>query len=148
MAQSSKICRPSVCHTTQVGQTINNSKCINTCNFSLMAWHRQIIWLFLYFSLFKGDINIFRASSFHILLQTTFGLKIHIQHVPVMQVYVSLEQSYRAKTRGEFYICFNMKHWHHQNLCPNTDYIHIKLLVAEGITCYSLVRMTTVMLIY
>nr|XP_020477876.1 mucin-2-like [Monopterus albus] len=48
----------------------------------------------------SGDINIFHASSFHIMLQTSFGLQIQIQHVPVMQVYVSLEQSYRAKTRG------------------------------------------------
>ncbi|TNN87029.1 Mucin-2 [Liparis tanakae] len=48
----------------------------------------------------SGDINVFHASSFHILLQTSFGLQIQIQHVPVMQIYVSLEQSYRAKTRG------------------------------------------------
>lgn len=57
-----------------------------------------------------GDINIFHASSFHILLQTSFGLQIQVQHVPVMQVYVRLEQSYKAKTRGEFCICLNMKH--------------------------------------
>ncbi|KAG7245446.1 hypothetical protein INR49_010897 [Caranx melampygus] len=48
----------------------------------------------------SGDINIFHASSFHILLQTTFGLQIQIQQVPLMQVYVRLDQSYRAKTRG------------------------------------------------
>ncbi|XP_045897830.1 mucin-2-like, partial [Micropterus dolomieu] len=48
----------------------------------------------------SGDINIFHASSFHILLQTSFGLQIQVQHVPVMQVYVSLEPGYRAKTRG------------------------------------------------
>ncbi|XP_040894160.1 mucin-2-like [Toxotes jaculatrix] len=48
----------------------------------------------------SGDINIFHASSFHILLQTSFGLQIQIQHVPIMQVYISLDQSYRAKTRG------------------------------------------------
>uniref|UniRef100_A0A8D3DUY0 VWFD domain-containing protein n=1 Tax=Scophthalmus maximus TaxID=52904 RepID=A0A8D3DUY0_SCOMX len=48
----------------------------------------------------QGNIHIFHASSFHILLQTSFGLQIQVQHVPVMQVYVSLEQSYRAKTRG------------------------------------------------
>uniref|UniRef100_A0A3B4YFL6 Mucin-2-like n=1 Tax=Seriola lalandi dorsalis TaxID=1841481 RepID=A0A3B4YFL6_SERLL len=48
----------------------------------------------------SGDINIFQASSFHILLQTTFGLQIQIQQVPLMQVYVRLDQSYRAKTRG------------------------------------------------
>ena len=58
----------------------------------------------------KGDINIFHASSFHILLQTSFGLQIQIQHVPVMQVYVSLEQSYKSKTRGKFHIFPNMKH--------------------------------------
>ncbi|XP_069564192.1 mucin-2-like [Brachyistius frenatus] len=49
---------------------------------------------------YSGDISIFHASSFHILLQTSFGLRIQIQHVPIMQVYISLEQSYRAKTRG------------------------------------------------
>ncbi|XP_029909386.1 mucin-2 [Myripristis murdjan] len=47
-----------------------------------------------------GDMNIFEASSFHILLQTSFGLQIQIQHVPIMQVYVTLEQSYKMKTRG------------------------------------------------
>ncbi|XP_047195738.1 mucin-2 [Hippoglossus stenolepis] len=47
-----------------------------------------------------GDINIFQASSFHILLQTSFGLQVQIQHVPVMQVYVSLDPSYRGNTRG------------------------------------------------
>ncbi|XP_069385359.1 mucin-2-like isoform X2 [Paralichthys olivaceus] len=47
-----------------------------------------------------GDINIFHASSFHILLQTSFGLQIQIQHVPIMQVYVSLDPSYRGNTRG------------------------------------------------
>ncbi|KAF3688740.1 Mucin-2 [Channa argus] len=48
----------------------------------------------------SGDIHIFEASSFHILLQTSFGLQIQIQHVPVMQVYVSLDNSYKGKTRG------------------------------------------------
>lgn len=66
-----------------------------------MLWHQHMIWLFLDVWLFKGDISIFHASSFHILLQTSFGLQIQIQHVPVMQVYVSLEQSYKAKTRGK-----------------------------------------------
>ncbi|XP_075993761.1 mucin-2, partial [Genypterus blacodes] len=47
-----------------------------------------------------GDISIFQASSFNILLQTRFGLQIQVQHVPVMQVYISLEQSYKSKTRG------------------------------------------------
>ncbi|MEQ2279610.1 hypothetical protein AMECASPLE_011227 [Ameca splendens] len=56
---------------------------------------------------YSGDISIFHASSFHILMQTRFGLQIQIQHVPIMQVYISLEQSYKSKTRG---LCgnFNM----------------------------------------
>ncbi|XP_014888398.1 mucin-2-like, partial [Poecilia latipinna] len=55
----------------------------------------------------SGDISIFHASSFHILMQTRFGLQIQIQHVPLMQVYISLEKSYTSKTRG---LCgnFNM----------------------------------------
>ncbi|KAJ0029468.1 hypothetical protein NQD34_004465 [Periophthalmus magnuspinnatus] len=55
----------------------------------------------------SGDINIFQASSFHIILQSSFGLQIQIQHVPMMQIYVSLSQSYKAKTKG---LCgnFNM----------------------------------------
>ncbi|XP_061678053.1 mucin-2 [Syngnathoides biaculeatus] len=47
-----------------------------------------------------ADINIFHASSFHILLHTSFGLQIQIQHVPLMQVYVRLDESYNGKTRG------------------------------------------------
>uniref|UniRef100_A0A8C4Z389 VWFD domain-containing protein n=1 Tax=Gadus morhua TaxID=8049 RepID=A0A8C4Z389_GADMO len=47
-----------------------------------------------------SDINIFQASSFHILLQTRFGLQIQVQHVPLLQVYVTLEQRYKTKTRG------------------------------------------------
>nr|XP_061812382.1 mucin-2-like [Nerophis lumbriciformis] len=46
------------------------------------------------------DIIVFHASSFHILLHTSFGLQIQIQHVPLMQVYVRLDESYNGKTRG------------------------------------------------
>uniref|UniRef100_A0A8C5H008 Mucin-2-like n=1 Tax=Gouania willdenowi TaxID=441366 RepID=A0A8C5H008_GOUWI len=48
----------------------------------------------------SGDITIFQASSFHILLQTNFGLQIQVQVVPLMQVYIKLDQSYTGKTRG------------------------------------------------
>uniref|UniRef100_A0A3B3CCS6 VWFD domain-containing protein n=1 Tax=Oryzias melastigma TaxID=30732 RepID=A0A3B3CCS6_ORYME len=51
----------------------------------------------------NNDITIFQASSFHILMQTRFGIQIQVQHVPVMQVYITLEQSYKAKTLcGDF----------------------------------------------
>ncbi|XP_015259099.1 PREDICTED: mucin-2-like, partial [Cyprinodon variegatus] len=56
---------------------------------------------------YSGDIRIFHASSFHILLYAKFGLQIQIQRLPVMQVYISLESGYKGKTRG---LCgsFNM----------------------------------------
>ncbi|XP_028304407.1 mucin-2-like isoform X2 [Gouania willdenowi] len=47
-----------------------------------------------------GEISIFMLSSFHILLQTSFGLQIQIQHVPIMQVFIRLDPSYFGKTRG------------------------------------------------
>lgn len=107
----------------------------------------SFIYVFV-FLFIQGDINVFRASSFHILLQTSFGLQIHVQHVPVMQVYVSLQPNYRAKTRGKFYICLNMKHCHHWNIYARIQCIYNKLLAAEGIRYYSLVTMTIVMLTY
>ncbi|XP_078804782.1 uncharacterized protein muc2.1 isoform X2 [Oryzias latipes] len=56
---------------------------------------------------YSGDITIFQPSSFHIMMQTRFGIQIQVQHVPVMQVYITLEESYKAKSRG---LCgdFNM----------------------------------------
>uniref|UniRef100_A0A8C6Q3F8 Mucin 2, oligomeric mucus/gel-forming n=1 Tax=Nothobranchius furzeri TaxID=105023 RepID=A0A8C6Q3F8_NOTFU len=81
----------------------------DTClkSLKILYVHRKIIFLILYLYLITGEINIFRPSSFYIVLQTTFGLQIQIQHVPLMQVYISLEKSYKAKTRG---LCgnFNM----------------------------------------
>ncbi|XP_067090253.1 mucin-2 [Osmerus mordax] len=47
-----------------------------------------------------ADINIFQPSSFHIILQTSFGLQLQIQLVPIMQVYVTLDQMHKMKTRG------------------------------------------------
>ncbi|XP_028286250.1 LOW QUALITY PROTEIN: mucin-2, partial [Parambassis ranga] len=49
---------------------------------------------------YSGNISIVNVTSFHIFLQTNFGLRIQVQHVPVMQVYITLEQSYSATTRG------------------------------------------------
>uniref|UniRef100_A0A671WX87 Mucin 2, oligomeric mucus/gel-forming n=1 Tax=Sparus aurata TaxID=8175 RepID=A0A671WX87_SPAAU len=77
--------------------------CSSFCPIKLQKINNQLmlnIFSFYLILLTLLDINIFHASSFHILLQTSFGLQIQIQHVPIMQVYVSLEQSYRAKTRG------------------------------------------------
>ncbi|KAB5565852.1 hypothetical protein PHYPO_G00246250 [Pangasianodon hypophthalmus] len=54
-----------------------------------------------------AEFTIFRPSSFHIMLQTTFGLQMQVQLVPLMQLYITLDQSFQTKTCG---LCgnFNM----------------------------------------
>uniref|UniRef100_A0A673ZQW1 VWFD domain-containing protein n=1 Tax=Salmo trutta TaxID=8032 RepID=A0A673ZQW1_SALTR len=47
-----------------------------------------------------AGISVFKPSSFHIMLQTSFGLQVQIQLVPIMQVYVTLDESYKTKTQG------------------------------------------------
>ncbi|XDV53261.1 hypothetical protein PO909_021816, partial [Leuciscus waleckii] len=47
-----------------------------------------------------ADFTVFRPSSFHIILQTTFGLQVQIQLVPLMQVYITVEQIFKGKTCG------------------------------------------------
>ncbi|KAG1928916.1 mucin-2 [Pimephales promelas] len=47
-----------------------------------------------------ADFTVFMPSSFHILLQTTFGLQVQIQLVPLMQVYITVEQIFKGKTCG------------------------------------------------
>lgn len=48
-----------------------------------------------------AGISVFKPSSFHIMLQTSFGLQVQIQLVPIMQVYVTLDESYKSKTQGK-----------------------------------------------
>ncbi|XP_035379605.1 mucin-2 [Electrophorus electricus] len=54
-----------------------------------------------------GDITMFRPSSFHIMIQTSFGLQMQVQLVPLMQLYITLDKSFQTKTCG---LCgnFNM----------------------------------------
>ncbi|XP_045063576.1 mucin-2-like [Coregonus clupeaformis] len=47
-----------------------------------------------------ADISVFQPSSFHMILQTSFGLQVQIQLIPIMQVYVTLDESYKTKTQG------------------------------------------------
>ncbi|XP_076847019.1 uncharacterized protein muc2.1 isoform X2 [Brachyhypopomus gauderio] len=53
------------------------------------------------------DFTVFRPSSFHIMVQTTFGLQMQVQLVPRMQIYITLDKSFQTKTCG---LCgnFNM----------------------------------------
>ncbi|XP_056307734.1 mucin-2-like [Danio aesculapii] len=47
-----------------------------------------------------ADFTVFRPSSFHIILQTVFGLQVQVQLVPLMQVYITVDQSFQGKTCG------------------------------------------------
>ncbi|XP_073687673.1 mucin-2-like [Garra rufa] len=47
-----------------------------------------------------ADFTVFMPSSFHIILQTTFGLQVQVQLVPLMQVYITVDQSFQNKTSG------------------------------------------------
>uniref|UniRef100_A0A3Q3BFU2 Mucin 2, oligomeric mucus/gel-forming n=1 Tax=Kryptolebias marmoratus TaxID=37003 RepID=A0A3Q3BFU2_KRYMA len=63
-----------------------------------------------YYTLAKVESKVnlsFLVVFLLVLLQTTFGLHVQIQNFPLMQVYISLDQSYRTKSQG---LCgnFNM----------------------------------------
>ncbi|XP_074004840.1 mucin-5AC [Numenius arquata] len=47
-----------------------------------------------------ANVTIFRPSSFFIILQTTFGLQLQVQLVPVMQLFIDLEPSHKGQTCG------------------------------------------------
>ncbi|KAM9495181.1 mucin-2-like [Clarias gariepinus] len=47
-----------------------------------------------------AEFTVFRPSSFHIMLQTSFGLQVQVQVVPLMQLYITLDQSFHTKTCG------------------------------------------------
>uniref|UniRef100_A0A9J7YYL6 Mucin 2, oligomeric mucus/gel-forming n=1 Tax=Cyprinus carpio carpio TaxID=630221 RepID=A0A9J7YYL6_CYPCA len=44
----------------------------------------------------SADFTVFMPSSFHIMLQTTFGLQVQVQLVPLMQVYITVDQSFQG----------------------------------------------------
>uniref|UniRef100_A0A8C9SGR7 VWFD domain-containing protein n=1 Tax=Scleropages formosus TaxID=113540 RepID=A0A8C9SGR7_SCLFO len=60
-----------------------------------------------------ADLTVFRPSSFHILMQTNFGLQLQVQLVPVMQLYVTTDQAYQGKMCG---LCGNFNMALHDDL--------------------------------
>lgn len=48
-----------------------------------------------------GNITVFRQTSSHLQMATTFGLELVIQLRPVFQLYVTVEPQFRGQTRGE-----------------------------------------------
>uniref|UniRef100_A0A9J7ZWA4 VWFD domain-containing protein n=1 Tax=Cyprinus carpio carpio TaxID=630221 RepID=A0A9J7ZWA4_CYPCA len=67
-----------------------------------LYFHNLVYLCFLNSLIFflLADFTVFKPSSFHIMLQTTFGLQVQVQLVPLMQVYITVHQSFQGKTCG------------------------------------------------
>lgn len=50
------------------------------------------------------DLKAFSPSTFFIVIQTNFGLRLEIQLSPIMQVYIKASVSNKGKLRGVFYL--------------------------------------------
>lgn len=44
---------------------------------------------------------IFKPTTFFIIVQTSFGLELEIQLIPIMQVYIKVDVTYKQKTNGK-----------------------------------------------
>lgn len=49
-----------------------------------------------------ANTNVFRPSSFFIIMQTNFGVLLEIQIIPMMQVFVRLDPIFKGQTCGEW----------------------------------------------
>lgn len=45
-------------------------------------------------------MNIFRPTTFYIVVQTSFGLQLEIQLVPIMQVYITVNVTHKQNLLG------------------------------------------------
>ncbi|CAM2115408.1 unnamed protein product [Caretta caretta] len=57
-------------------------------------------WIYTQLPFSAANVTIFRPSSFFIMVETNFGLQLEIQLVPVMQVFVRLDPSFKGQTCG------------------------------------------------
>ncbi|KAG2462468.1 MUC5B protein, partial [Polypterus senegalus] len=51
-----------------------------------------------------ANFTVFMPSTFHMIIDTSFGVQLQIQLIPLMQVYVTLDASFKSQTCG---ICGN-----------------------------------------
>jgi len=50
---------------------------------------------------FSASFSIFMPSSYYLVVQTSFGLQLQIQLFPVMQLFVTVDQSVQGKLQGK-----------------------------------------------
>ncbi|XP_044130237.1 mucin-5AC-like, partial [Bufo gargarizans] len=48
----------------------------------------------------SGNVTIFKPSTFYIIVQTKIGIQLQIQLIPTMQLYISLDPSYKSQVCG------------------------------------------------
>uniref|UniRef100_A0A4W3HI61 VWFD domain-containing protein n=1 Tax=Callorhinchus milii TaxID=7868 RepID=A0A4W3HI61_CALMI len=72
--------------------------CLNSV--VLLSENKHSVTCISFFIQNMTNYTIFRPSTFHVLLETRFGLQLQIQLVPLMQVYMTLDQSHKDKTCG------------------------------------------------
>ncbi|XP_046890448.1 mucin-5B-like isoform X3 [Hypomesus transpacificus] len=56
--------------------------------------------LFSPLPLLIANLTIFKPSTFYIVVQTNYGLRLKVQLVPLMQVYISADVSHKGKMKG------------------------------------------------
>ncbi|XP_073715696.1 mucin-2-like [Misgurnus anguillicaudatus] len=56
--------------------------------------------IFTSLPLSTAGVMIFKPTSFFIIVQTSFGLQLEIQLVPIMQLYIKADVSHKQKTNG------------------------------------------------
>ncbi|XP_054828890.1 mucin-5B-like isoform X1 [Eublepharis macularius] len=57
-------------------------------------------WIYTQLPISAANVTIFRPSSSFILMETNFGLQLEIQLIPIMQLSVHLDPSFKGKTCG------------------------------------------------
>uniref|UniRef100_A0A8C4T9V2 Mucin-5AC n=1 Tax=Erpetoichthys calabaricus TaxID=27687 RepID=A0A8C4T9V2_ERPCA len=48
----------------------------------------------------EANFTVFMPSTFHMIIDTSFGVQLQIQLIPLMQVYVTLDASFKSQTCG------------------------------------------------
>lgn len=68
-----------------------------------------------------ASFSIFQPSSYHIVVNTIFGLRLQIQLVPVMQLFVTLDQAAQGQVQGEWFSpVLSLKKPHEGPISPHT----------------------------
>ncbi|KAL8169984.1 UNVERIFIED_CONTAM: hypothetical protein K2H54_061157 [Gekko kuhli] len=57
-------------------------------------------WIYTQLPISAANVTMFRPSSFFIIVETNLGLQMEIQLIPIMQLFIRLDPSFKGKTCG------------------------------------------------